>query len=105
MASHGELNPEGFKNKLLFPWWSGERRQEEMRRTTWQLSRQFARIFSGANVNDFRFHDLRHEATSRFFERTTLGDTAIAKITGHRSPRSLARYANLRGSTLAGQLW
>ena len=94
-----------FKNKLLFPWWSGERRQEEMRRTTWQLSRQFARIFSGANVNDFRFHDLRHEATSRFFERTTLGDTAIAKITGHRSPRSLARYANLRGSTLAGQLW
>jgi integrase len=94
-----------FKQKLLFPWWSGERSEDIMRRITWQLSRQFARIFRVAKVEDFRFHDLRHEATSRFFERTTLSDTAIAKITGHRSARSLARYANLRGSALASQLW
>jgi integrase len=94
-----------FKEKLVFPWWSGVRSEESMRRTTWQLSRQFARIFAAAEVEDFRFHDLRHEATSRFFERSNLSDTAIAKITGHRSPRSLARYANLRGSALAEHLW
>lgn len=98
---------DGFKfgSKVVFPWWGGERSEVALRRTTWQLSRQFARIFVAAGVRDFRFHDLRHEATSRFFERTTLTDTAIAKITGHRSSRSLARYANLRGSTLAEQLW
>lgn len=94
-----------FENKLLFPWWNGQRDEKEMKQTTWRLSRQFSRIFKAANVVDFRFHDLRHEATSRYFERTNLNDTAIAKITGHRSTRSLARYANLRGSALANQLW
>ncbi len=46
-----------------------------------------------------------HEATSRFFERTKLSDLQIAKITGHKDPRMLSRYANLRGSDLANQLW
>lgn len=89
----------------LFPWWSGERSIEEMKRCTSMLSGQFARVFDGAGCPDLRFHDLRHEATSRFFERTTLTDLQIAKITGHTDPRQLARYANLRGSDLAARLW
>jgi integrase len=51
-----------------------------------------------------RFHDLRHEATSRLYERTTLTDLQIAKITGHKTISMLARYANLRGSELALKL-
>ncbi len=95
----------GRKTGQLFPWWSGERTPEEMRRCTSQLSRQFGRVFEVAGCEDLRFHDLRHEATSRIFERTTLTDLQIAKITGHKDLRSLARYANLRGSNLAERLW
>ncbi|MGS0893435.1 hypothetical protein ACVBGC_12960 [Burkholderia stagnalis] len=48
---------------------------------------------------------MRHEATSRLYERTTLSDIQIAKITGHTDPKVLMRYANLRGSDLAARLW
>lgn len=89
----------------VFPWWHGTRAPEEMKRCTSQLSRQFGRIFDAAGCPDLRFHDLRHEATARLYERTTLTDLQIAKITGHRDIRMLARYANLRGSDLAARLW
>ena len=90
---------------LVFPWWRGGRDEAEMRRCTSMLSRQFGRIFDAAGCGDLRFHDLRHEATSRLYERTRLSDLEIAKITGHKSLRMLARYANLRGSDLAARLW
>lgn len=48
------------------------------------------------NSFDLRWHDLRHEATSRFFEQTTLRANEIAMITGHVTPRMLQRYYNLR---------
>ena len=90
---------------LLFPWWDGDPSDTSLRRTTSLLSRAFARIADAAGCGDLRFHDLRHEATSRLFEKTTLSEFEIAKITGHRSPRMLMRYANLRGSNLAAKLW
>lgn len=90
---------------LVFPWWRGGREDVEMRRCTSLLSRQFGRVFDAAGCGDLRFHDLRHEATSRLYERTRLSDLEIAKITGHKSLRMLARYANLRGSDLAARLW
>ena len=93
------------KEGLLFPWWSGDHGREEMKRCTSQLSRQYTRIFEAAGCEDLGFHDLRHEAISRLFERTNLTDVEIARITGHRDPRQLKRYANLRGSTLAARLW
>ncbi|TKC83860.1 site-specific integrase [Trinickia terrae] len=80
-------------------------RQKVLARVTSRLSGQFGRIFSAAGCSDLVFHDLRHEATSRFFERTTLSDIQIAKITGHTDPKVLMRYANLRGSDLAARLW
>ena len=70
-----------------------------------RLSHLFAARFEKAGCPDLRFHDLRHEATARFFERTRLTDTEIASITGHKDPRMLKRYANLRASTLAAKLW
>lgn len=89
----------------VFPWWSGQRVPAEMSRCSSMLSRSFGRLFDAAGCNDLRFHDLRHEATSRYFERTTLTDLQIAKITGHKDIRMLSRYANLRGSDLAERLW
>lgn len=87
----------------VFPWWDG--RPESMKAITALLSQQFSRVFAAAGCPDLRFHDLRHEATGRLFERTNLSDLQIAKITGHKDPRMLARYANLRGSDLASALW
>lgn len=87
----------------LFPWWSGN--PKELARTTSKLSAQFGRIFDAAGCGDLRFHDLRHEAICRFYERTKMTDIQISEITGHRDPRMLRRYANLRGSYLATMLW
>ena len=93
------------RSELLFPWWDGDLSDKSLRRTTSKLSRQFSRIFETAECEDLNFHDLRHEATSRLYERTNLGDMEIAKITGHRTLAMLKRYANLRGSDLATRLW
>lgn len=93
----------GFGSGRLFPWWDG--RRESLAATTSILSRQFGRVFEAAQCDGLRFHDLRHEATCRFYERTTLSDLQIAKITGHKDLKMLRRYANLRGSDLAEQLW
>ena len=89
----------------LFPWWDGNPDKKALAKITSQLSRQFDRIFQAAGCNDLNFHDMRHEATSRLYERTTLSDLKIASITGHRDPRQLKRYANLRASALADHLW
>lgn len=100
-----ERNMKGFlfDGGRLFPWWDGS--PESMNKTTASLSQQFSRIFEVAGCGDLRFHDLRHEATSRLFEKTKLSDVQISRITGHKEPRVLRRYANLRGTDLAAHLW
>ncbi len=57
-----------------------------------------------AGIEDLHFHDLRHEATSRLFERTDLDIMEIRQITGHRSLQMLARYSHLRAERLAERL-
>ena len=47
--------------------------------------------------------DLRHEATSRFFERG-LNVMEVAAITGHKDLRMLQRYTHLRAEDLALKL-
>jgi integrase len=88
------------RDGLLFPFFDGDRRK-----TTLRLGYHWRRIAEAAGCHRLHFHDLRHEATCRLFERTTLTDTQISLITGHRDPRMLRRYANLRGSDLAEKLW
>ena len=103
----GDRGMAGFKHEggCLFPWWDGDHDPKALKKITSRLSRQYSTIFTAAGCSDFRFHDLRHEATSRFFERTEMSDIEIAKITGHSDSRILARYANLRASNLARKLW
>lgn len=52
---------------------------------------------------DLRFHDLRHEAVSRFVE-LGLGDQEVAAISGHRSMQMLRRYTHLRAEDLVNRL-
>lgn len=89
----------------LFMLWNGDLSPEYLRYQSNKLSAQWARIFDAARCADLHFHDLRHEAVSRLFERTTLSDIQIAKISGHSSPRVLMRYANLRASDMAEKMW
>jgi len=46
-------------------------------------------------IEDLRFHDLRHEATSRFFEKG-LSAEQVMRITGHKTYSMLARYTHMR---------
>lgn len=96
---------QGWDHDRLFPWWGGQHDQVSLTRLSDFLSKLFKRIFEAAGIEGLNFHDLRHEATSRLFERTKLSETAIMRITGHKSQRMLMRYANLRGSDLADALW
>lgn len=88
---------------LLLPFWDG--RQESLRRTTLKLSRKWATIAQLAGCDDLHWHDLRHEAVCRLYEKTRMTDLQIAKVTGHKDLRMLKRYSNLRGSDLAAMMW
>ena len=61
------------------------------------------RLRRRAGLSDLRFHDLRHEAISRFFE-LGLNIPEVAVISGHKDPRMLFRYTHLRAEELVGKL-
>ncbi len=61
------------------------------------------RLKKKAGVTDLRFHDLRHEAISRFFEMG-LSVPEVALISGHRDPRMLFRYTHLRAGEVGKKL-
>jgi integrase len=52
-----------------------------------------------SGLADLRFHDLRHEATTRLFERG-LNPMQVAAITGHKTLQMLKRYTHLRAEDL-----
>lgn len=53
-------------------------------------------------LEGLHFHDLRHEATSRFFEMG-LDMMAVAHITGHKTLQMLKRYTHLDSAKIAAQ--
>lgn len=86
-------HPRGIENSKVF------RMQAE------SISQAFERACEShrANVADLRFHDLRHEATSRLFEKG-LNVMEVATITGHKSLDMLKRYTHLKAEDLAKKL-
>lgn len=56
-----------------------------------------------AGIEDLRFHDLRHEAASRLFEKG-LNPMEVAAVTGHKTLQMLKRYTHLRAEDLALKL-
>ena len=61
------------------------------------------RLRSRAGLSDLRFHDLRHEAISRFFE-LGLNIPEVAVISGHKEPRMLFRHTHLRAEEIVHKL-
>ncbi|MCG5531824.1 site-specific integrase [Halorhodospira sp. 9621] len=53
--------------------------------------------------HDLRFHDLRHEATSRLFERG-FSVMEVSSVTGHKDLRMLKRYTHMNAATLAERM-
>jgi len=96
-------------DQLVFPYWDGD--PEELARVTSKLSRRFGTLFDYAGVADLTEHDLRHEATCRWFEMRAddgnwlFRDGEIRKIMGWsvKSPMP-ARYASFRAEDLAARL-
>ena len=54
-------------------------------------------------MNDFHFHDLRHEGISRLFE-LGLNIAEVSAISGHRELKMLMRYTHLRAVDLVSRL-
>ncbi|AGH84313.1 Shufflon-specific DNA recombinase [Ralstonia pseudosolanacearum FQY_4] len=71
--------------------------------TTEAVKRAFIRTRERAGIRNFHFHDLRHEATSRLFEKG-LNVAEVASVTGHKDTRMLMRYTHLDASKLADKL-
>jgi len=67
------------------------------------ISKAFDRICKRNGVEGLRFHDLRHEATSRFFE-LGLNPMQVSAITGHKTLQMLSRYTHLKASDLSKML-
>ena len=80
----------------------GEPGKDGMRRP-YNFNKVWLNIKTTLGVADFRFHDLRHEAVSRFVE-AGLSDQEVASISGHKSMQMLRRYTHLRAEDLVEKL-
>lgn len=67
-----------------------------------KASALFKKYVLQANVFDLTFHDTRHEACTRLARKIDVLD--LAKIIGHRDPRSLMIYYNPTASEIAKRL-
>lgn len=67
------------------------------------FNKTWARICARAGIEDLRFHDLRHEAVSRLFEKG-LNPMEAASVSGHKTLAMLKRYTHLRAEDLAKKL-
>ena len=61
------------------------------------------RACTKAGITDLRFHDLRHEAISRFLEKG-LGIAEVATISGHRDYKTLQKYAHIETGRILAKL-
>ena len=85
--------PRHIENQAVFWRWKTSSGFE----TSWQ------RVIKKSKLVDFRFHDLRHEATSRLFEKG-LSVMEVSAITGHKTLQMLKRYTHLDVEEIAQKL-
>lgn len=72
-------------------------------RLAWERCKRRAEKAGCAGIQQLRFHDLRHEAVSRFFEMG-LNVAEVALISGHRDVRMLFRYTHLKPEDVGSKL-
>ena len=100
-----------FQEALSHPMRHGVRTQhiffgepgKDGRRRPYRINKVWSKAAARAGLENFRFHDLRHEAISRLVERG-LADQQVAAISGHKSMQMLKRYTHLRAEDLVGEL-
>lgn len=66
-------------------------------RNAWETAR------SEAGISDIRLHDMRHEGTSRLFEKD-LNVMEAASVTGHKTLSMLQQYTHLNPTNIAKKL-
>lgn len=92
----------------VFSFWDGT--PGDRKKCSARLSHRFTTLFDHAQVQDCTTHDLRHEATCRWFEMRrasggwVFSEIEICKIMGWSDPKMALRYASLRGEDLAARL-
>ena len=62
-------------------------------KTVSSFESSWQRVLAKSEIKNFRFHDLRHEATSRLFEMN-LNMMEVSTITGHKTLQMLKRYTH-----------
>jgi integrase len=62
----------------------------------------FRQACQAARIEDLKFHDLRHEATSRICDKLPMHEAM--RITGHKTPSMLMRYYHPKAEDLARKL-
>jgi integrase len=110
LTEHMAGRPFWSANDLLLPFWDGD--EANLPDVTNRLSKRFKTLFEYAGCVDLTEHDLRHEATCRWFElRSPDGSwmfrqEEISKIMGWVPGSSMAeRYASFRVEDMAARLW
>lgn len=97
-------------DQLIFPFWSGD--PQELVKTTNRLSARFRTVFEYAGCSGLTEHDLRHEATCRWFEMRDqqggwlLREVEIPAILGWAPGSKMPqRYASFRAEDLAARMY
>ena len=67
------------------------------------LKAMYRKAVARANIDDLTFHDLRHEATSRLFEKG-FNPMEVSAITGHKTLQMLKRYTHLKAEDMAKRM-
>ncbi len=67
------------------------------------ITQAFGRVCQQLQIKGLRFHDLRHEATSRLVEKGW-PRSHVRAMTGHKNSAMLDRYTHLRAEDLAAKL-
>ena len=73
------------------------------KRRPYQFDPIWQQVLHRLGIEGLRFHDLRHEAVSRFVE-AGLSDQEVASISGHKTMQMLRRYTHLRVEDLVDKL-
>lgn len=66
------------------------------------IQQAWQRILRKTGITDLRFHDLRHEAISRFFEMgMTIAE--VQSLSGHKDVRQLFNYTHMQASSITSK--
>jgi integrase len=91
------LTPEGLALIQQQPCWPNEPRIFPYKETS--VSRSFLRATRLLGIDNLHFHDLRHEAISRLFERGyAIQEVALFSL--HQSWEQLRKYTHLRAEDI-----